>query len=82
MTAEITLREANASDAEAICALLWQMHLGTDNVLIPGTRYWLAEGADGALIGVVGLEFGDGVALLRSASVLPREHQKVGVSRG
>jgi N-acetylglutamate synthase-like GNAT family acetyltransferase len=69
--AEITLREAGAPDTERICALLAEMRLGTDNVLAPGTRYWLAERADGALTGVIGLEFGDSMALLRSAVVLP-----------
>ena len=70
MTPEAVLHEASASDAEAIRAFLQPLHLGIDNILAPGTRYWLAEQA-GELLGVVGLEFGDGVALLRSAAVSP-----------
>src|SRR5262245_47623632 len=68
---EFTIRAANADDAERVCALLAQMRLGTDNVLAPGTRYWLAYGAGGQLAGAVGLEYGVEAVLLRSAVVDP-----------
>ncbi len=68
---EFIIREANADEAERICALLAQMRLGTDSVLALGTRYWLADGAGGRLAGAVGLEYGAEAVLLRSAAVDP-----------
>ena len=66
-----TIREAEPREAERVCALLAQLHLGVDNVLAPGTRYWVAEGPGHELVGVVGLEYGAEVVLLRSAAVDP-----------
>jgi N-acetylglutamate synthase-like GNAT family acetyltransferase len=71
-TGDPIIREAQPGEAERIRALLAQLHLGTDSVLAPGTRYWLAEGAGGQVIGVVGLEYGAEAALLRSAAVDPQ----------
>jgi N-acetylglutamate synthase-like GNAT family acetyltransferase len=71
-THDLIIREAQPGEAERICALLAQLHLGTDSVLAPGTRYWLAEGADGQIAGAVGLEYGAEVVLLRSAAVDPQ----------
>jgi N-acetylglutamate synthase-like GNAT family acetyltransferase len=68
---DLIVREAQPGDAERICALLAQLRLGTDNVLVPGTRYWLAEDAGGQVAGVVGLEYGAEDVLLRSAAVAP-----------
>jgi N-acetylglutamate synthase-like GNAT family acetyltransferase len=68
---DFSVREAIPDEAERICALLAQHHLGTDSVLAAGTRYWLAEGADRRLTGVVGLEYGADAVLLRSAAVDP-----------
>ena len=67
----LIIREAKSSEAERICALLARMGLGTDSVLAPGTRYWLAEDTSGQLAGVVGLEYGATAVLLRSAAVHP-----------
>src|SRR5262245_55218547 len=68
---EFTIREANTDEAERICALLARMRLGADSVLAPGTRYWLGEGTEGQIGGVVGLEYGTEAVLLRSAVVDP-----------
>jgi N-acetylglutamate synthase-like GNAT family acetyltransferase len=69
---DLIIREAQLGEAERICAMLVQLHLGTDSVLAPGTRYWLAEGLDGQIAGAVGLEYGAEVVLLRSAAVDPQ----------
>jgi N-acetylglutamate synthase-like GNAT family acetyltransferase len=69
---DLIIREAQLGEAERICALLVQLHLGTDSVLAPGTRYWLVEGVDGQAVGVVGLEYGAEDVLLRSAAVDPQ----------
>jgi N-acetylglutamate synthase-like GNAT family acetyltransferase len=66
----ITIREATAHDGERLRNLLAQIELGADDVLAPGTRYWLAENG-GDVVGVVGLEYGAGAVLLRSAAVRP-----------
>jgi N-acetylglutamate synthase-like GNAT family acetyltransferase len=68
---DLIVREAQPGESERICALLAQLRLGTDNVLAPGTRYWLAEGSGGQVAGVVGLEYGVEDVLLRSAAVDP-----------
>ena len=69
--AEFDIREALAEDAAAIRGLLEACGLGRDSILAPGTRYWLAEDRLRAVVGVVGVEYGDGAALLRSAGVRP-----------
>jgi N-acetylglutamate synthase-like GNAT family acetyltransferase len=66
----LAVREAALADAEAIRALLKTNGLGADNILTPQTRYWCAANGD-ELVGSVGLELGEGAALLRSAVVLP-----------
>jgi N-acetylglutamate synthase-like GNAT family acetyltransferase len=69
---DLIIREAQPGEAGRICALLAQLHLGTDNVLAPGTRYWLVEGAGSQITGAVGLEYGAEDVLLRSAAVDPQ----------
>ena len=66
-----TIREAAAEDQALIVALLEHAGLGAEDVLAPGTRYWLAEDAANRMVGVIGLEFGFGAALLRSMAVQP-----------
>jgi N-acetylglutamate synthase-like GNAT family acetyltransferase len=66
-----TIREAHRGDGPALAALLTACGLSTHAILWPGTRYWLAEGAAGAVEGAVGLELGAEAVLLRSAAVLP-----------
>jgi N-acetylglutamate synthase-like GNAT family acetyltransferase len=65
------IRAATPADAAAICALLTESELSTHAVLADGTRYWLAERADGRPLGAIGVEFGAGAALVRSAAVQP-----------
>jgi N-acetylglutamate synthase-like GNAT family acetyltransferase len=69
--AQISIREANHTDIPQIHTILRQAQLSTDDILADGTRYWLAEDADGQPIGVVGLELGHSAVLLRSAAVSP-----------
>jgi N-acetylglutamate synthase-like GNAT family acetyltransferase len=63
-----TIRTAAPADAAAICAILIESALSTHAVLAAGTRQWLAQRADGVLIGA---EIGTGAVLLRSAAVRP-----------
>jgi N-acetylglutamate synthase-like GNAT family acetyltransferase len=64
-----TIRESTTADMQALCAILAEAGLSAHAVLAGGTRYWLAERADGELLGVIGLELGAGAVLLRSAAV-------------
>lgn len=64
------LREAILADSGTIASLLVACDLSNHGVLLPNTRYWLAE-ATGAAVGTIGLEFAPEAALLRSAAVLP-----------
>ncbi|GLV55910.1 GNAT family N-acetyltransferase [Dictyobacter sp. S3.2.2.5] len=68
---QTSIREANLIDTLKIETLLRQTQLSADDILADGTRYWLAEKADGSPIGVVGLELGHGATLLRSVAVSP-----------
>jgi N-acetylglutamate synthase-like GNAT family acetyltransferase len=68
MSESFVIREATAQDLEAIGALLRHAGLDPAGVLTSGSRYWVAEEA-GALLGVVGLEYGPQAVLLRSAAV-------------
>jgi N-acetylglutamate synthase-like GNAT family acetyltransferase len=65
------IQEATPIDIAAIHLLLEESGLSTHAVLAPGTRYWLAQEADGGSIGTIGMEIGDGAMLLRSAAVRP-----------
>ena len=65
------IRTAAPADAEAVCAILTESELSTHAVLAAGTRYWLAQRADGTLIGAIGIEIGADAVLLRSAVVRP-----------
>lgn len=68
MAIGFTIRDARDDDLAAISALLRDSGLDPAGVLAAGSRYWVAEGA-GALLGVVGLEYGPRAVLLRSAAV-------------
>jgi N-acetylglutamate synthase-like GNAT family acetyltransferase len=71
--AEILIREAAPDETSKLCDLLQSIGLVTEGVLVPGTRYWMAEGASQELLGLVGIEFGASDAvLLRSAAVAPQ----------
>src|SRR5215831_15073597 len=65
--ATFSIREALGHEASRVIALLTHNHQSAQDVLVPGTRYWVAEDAQGQCIGTVGLDAG----LLRSAGVLP-----------
>lgn len=67
----ISIREAKRADVAKLQTLLRQAQLSTDDILADGTRYWLAQDADGEAIGVVGLELGASAVLLRSVTVSP-----------
>jgi N-acetylglutamate synthase-like GNAT family acetyltransferase len=71
MSGTISIRQANRDDAQRLCTLLSQIDLVTEGVLAEGTRYWLTEDHTGALIGLVGAEYGQDAVLLRSAAVHP-----------
>ena len=65
-----SIREAASHEAPGVMSLLTANQQSTQDVLAPGTRYWVAQDAHGQLIGAVGLEPGRGAALLRSAGVV------------
>lgn len=46
--------------------------LGDNDVLAPGTRYWLALDAEGVPVGTIGAEYGADAVLVRSAAVHTR----------
>lgn len=71
------IRIARQEDIERVTELLAHIGLNAADVLAPGTEYWLAE-RDGATVGVIGLEYSDGAALLRSAGVLPEARGGLG----
>ena len=70
----LTLRRAEAVDLDTIRDLILAVGLSTERTVITATldgcTYWIAS-LDGAPAGCIGLEHGEGVSLLRSASVLP-----------
>jgi N-acetylglutamate synthase-like GNAT family acetyltransferase len=68
---KIILREATQADYAAMQHVLDQNGLHAAGILTPGSRYWLAEDANGMVLGTVGLEYGENAVLLRSAAVLP-----------
>lgn len=70
-TVPVAIREAMEADRERIAGLLSAIQLSADGILTAGSRYWLAEDERAQAIGVIGLEYGSGAALLRSAGVLP-----------
>lgn len=70
MTDSLMIREAELVDAAAIGDLLRQNDRSLNEVLLPKTRYWLAENASRSVIGVVGLEFGFQATLFQHVAVL------------
>lgn len=65
------VREATLADLGAMRGLLADVGLGTESLLVPSSRYWVAEDSQGALVGVVGIELAMHAALLRSLGVHP-----------
>ncbi|SMB95782.1 GNAT family N-acetyltransferase [Deinococcus hopiensis] len=70
----IKLRQATDTDLDTLHDLILAVGLSTERSAITATlegcTYWVAE-LDGVPAGCIGLEHGEGVSLLRSASVLP-----------
>lgn len=72
----VRLRPATPADLPTIHALIVAVGLSSDPALVTatleGSTYTLAE-QDGAVVGCVGLEHGEGASLLRSVCVLPAQ---------
>ncbi len=65
----ITISVAQATDYDSIIALLQHVKLLTDDILAPGTRYWVAKTDTGKIAACAGMEFGEDAVLLRSLAV-------------
>lgn len=76
MPTDTPIRAATPQDQPAIARLLERIDLRADDILAPGTCYWVAEDETGLLIGCIGMEFGQAAVLIRSVAVLPsaRKH--------
>lgn len=60
---------AQATDYDSIIALLKHVNLLTDDILVTGTRYWVAKTDAGEVAACMGMEFGEDAALIRSLAV-------------
>lgn len=67
----VVIREAGRADIEKLQSVLTEAGLSTDDLLVGGTRYWLAEDDERWAVGAIGLELGETAVLLRSAAVIP-----------
>jgi len=75
---KIQFKEAGENEKEAIRSLLTNAKLHTETVDGNVTKFWTAID-DGRIVGVAGLEFYEGDALLRSVAVVPEiQHQGLG----
>ena len=73
----LNIQVAVTEDREALSQLLETVDLMTQDVLAPGTRFWLAYNEQGKLVGCAGMEFGEDAVLLRNVAILP-EFRKQG----
>lgn len=73
-----TIRIAKSHDKEALSRLLETVNLLTQDVLAPGTQFWLAHENQGKLSGCAGMEFSESAVLLRNVAILP-EFRKQGL---
>lgn len=73
---DFTIREAESADRAAIEQLLTLLGLEAHAILEPGSRYWLALDVEANPVGVIGLEYGNQVVLMRSAAVDPRARKR------
>ena len=71
---------ASLDEKSAIEELLSLNHLSTQNILERNTIYFVAKMNNSEIVGVVGLEMDGKYALLRSASVHPKEKNR-GIGR-
>ncbi len=65
----IGVREATIEDAATLRSFLVARGLPPEDILAPGTVYWVAETATKELIASAGLEFGSEAGLLRSVAI-------------
>ncbi len=66
---QITILHAQATDYDQILTLLQHVNLLTDDILVSGTRYWVAKTDAGEVAACAGMEFGVDAVLLRSLAV-------------
>lgn len=66
---DLKITTAQATDYDRIFALLQHVKLLTDDILVSGTRYWLAETDAGEVAACAGMEFGEDAVLFRSLAV-------------
>ncbi len=66
---KITILTAQAADYDSIIALLQYVNLLTDDILAPGTHYWVAKTDSDEIAACAGMEFGEDAVLLRSLAV-------------
>lgn len=79
ITPYITIRQARISDLDTVRDLIVAAGLsaerGASTATLDGCTYWIAD-LNGTPAGCIGLEHGEGVSLLRSASVLPASRRR------
>ena len=72
---DLRVERATHEDRDAMAAVLEVCGLSSFGILAPGTLYWVAR-TDSGLVGICGIELGDGCALLRSVCVLEGQRGK------
>lgn len=65
----LNITTAQSADYDRILGLLQHVKLLTDDILVPGTRYWTAQTDTGGLAACAGIEFGEDAILFRSLAV-------------
>ena len=65
----LNITTAQPADYDQIIGLLQHVKLLTDDVLVAGTRYWMAQTEAGDVAACAGIEFGDDAILFRSLAV-------------
>jgi len=65
----IGVREATIEDAAALRSFLTTQGLPTEDILAPGSVYWVAGTQTKEVIASAGLEFGSEAGLLRSVAI-------------
>jgi N-acetylglutamate synthase-like GNAT family acetyltransferase len=74
----LIIRDAIPQDIKALTQILETVDLKTQDVLAPGTQFWLAHEKQGQMVGCAGMEFGETAVLLRNVAILP-EFRKQGL---
>jgi amino-acid N-acetyltransferase len=72
----LELREATVDDEVALRLFLGSQGLPADDILSPGTTYWVVQTASKDVIASVGLEFGGEAGLLRSVATAEAHRRK------